>query len=406
MTNANTVFAGHVEHLADAAGVEWFDYQWEFFKWCDSRKIYTSEPRACLYYKTGAGKSITALVAAHLWGHEEVLVITPPSTYDAWVEQGNLLGIKVNCMSHAKFRMKDTKLDRDMMVIADEMHMFGGHSGQGWIKLNRLARGLKAPMVLASATPNYNDADRVFCIQSILDPASVKGGFLQFLYAHCKTEQNPFGMMPNVTGFQQFVDAANYLQDLPGVFYLPDDLTYTIQDHMLGGKISKSMTDFGYSQRKHKIMASLIEEKHTIIFEALVGSHGMLFDNVWWWVQDRINAAHPDKVLIFANHSTVADAAGYSLSQTGLTYSVITGKTGAKTKAAMLDAFRSGKTDVLVGTASLATGTDGLDKVCDTLLILDDTEDDSLRRQLIGRIMPRGSDTDASKKQVHRLVLQ
>jgi hypothetical protein len=60
---------------------------------------------------------------------------------------------------------------------------------------------------------------------------------------------------------------------------------------------------------------------------------------------------------------------------------------------------------VLVGTASLATGTDGLDKMCDSLIILDDTEDDSLRRQLVGRIMPRGEAADASKKQVHRLLL-
>jgi hypothetical protein len=61
--------------------------------------------------------------------------------------------------------------------------------------------------------------------------------------------------------------------------------------------------------------------------------------------------------------------------------------------------------DVLVGTATLATGTDGLDKVCDTLIILDDTDDDSLRRQLVGRIMPRGTSTDASMKKVFRIVL-
>ena len=68
-------------------------------------------------------------------------------------------------------------------------------------------------------------------------------------------------------------------------------------------------------------------------------------------------------------------------------------------------AFLDGVLDVLVGTASLATGTDGLDKVCNQLIILDDTDDDSLRRQLIGRIMPRGEGGDASVKQVHRLVL-
>jgi superfamily II DNA or RNA helicase len=85
---------------------------------------------------------------------------------------------------------------------------------------------------------------------------------------------------------------------------------------------------------------------------------------------------------------------------------LVTGQTPAKKKSARLEAFKDGVLDVLVGTATLATGTDGLDKVCDWLVIFDDTDDDALRRQLIGRIMPRGMDVDASRKNVHRLVLQ
>ena len=57
--------------------------------------------------------------------------------------------------------------------------------------------------------------------------------------------------------------------------------------------------------------------------------------------------------------------------------------------------------EVLVGTASIATGTDGIDKVSDLLILVDDTDDESLRRQIIGRILPRGADTDASKKVIY-----
>jgi len=81
------------------------------------------------------------------------------------------------------------------------------------------------------------------------------------------------------------------------------------------------------------------------------------------------------------------------------------GGTSAKAKRNTIDAFVDGRLDVLIGTATLATGTDGMDKVCDTLVILDDTDDDALRRQLVGRIMPRGIGADAQKKQVYRLVL-
>ena len=68
-----------------------------------------------------------------------------------------------------------------------------------------------------------------------------------------------------------------------------------------------------------------------------------------------------------------------------------------------IDSFRAGATNVLIGTATLATGTDGLNRVCDNMIILDDTEDDSLRRQLIGRIMPRGGVGDALDKTIIRL---
>jgi superfamily II DNA or RNA helicase len=88
-----------------------------------------------------------------------------------------------------------------------------------------------------------------------------------------------------------------------------------------------------------------------------------------------------------------------------MAHAVVTGGTSAKQKSAAIAAFRRGELEVLVGTASLATGTDGMDKVCDSLIILDDTDDDALRRQLVGRIMPRGAGGNAAKKQVHRLVL-
>src|SRR5690606_17322210 len=113
----------------------------------------------CLYYKTGAGKSMTSLAMLKMDGHTEAVVIAPPSTHPAWMKTGERMGIHVTTMSHSRFRMKDTKLSRNVPVIADEMHLFGGQGGQGWKKLDRFAKGLQAPLIMASATPNYNDAE-------------------------------------------------------------------------------------------------------------------------------------------------------------------------------------------------------------------------------------------------------
>src|SRR5690606_31232664 len=179
--------------------------------------------RLCLYHRTGAGKTLTSLACVRLTGAGEVLVLAPPITHDAWVAAGRELGLQVSPISHAKFRQKTYKVRRDQAMIVDEFHLLGGHKGIGWKKLDRIARGLQAPLVIASATPNYNDAERVYCIQHVLDPDSARGGYLQFLYDRCVTRVNPFGQEPIVEGFRYYADAEDYLKHLPHVHYVEDE---------------------------------------------------------------------------------------------------------------------------------------------------------------------------------------
>jgi superfamily II DNA or RNA helicase len=392
-----------VELLQSKAGIEWFDYQLAAL----TRAAGQPGPsqRLCLYYKTGAGKTLTALGLTALWGHSEAVVVSPPSTHEQWEKAGYQIGITVEAMSHAKFRRQETKLSRTKAIIADEFHLFGGHGGMGWKKLDKLAQHLKAPLILASATPNYNDAERVYCIQHILDPGSVKGGYLAFLYANCLTEENFFGRVPKVTGFQRYASAADYLADLPKVEYLKDDLVYKIHDTPLHAVVPVALEKFGYNKRADRIIASQMEERHALINLAMVSDYGRLYDYIYDVVAHQVES-QATPTLVFAAHATIAEALGVSLQRNKVKHRVVTGALSAKRKQEAIDRFIKGDLEVLVGTASLATGTDGMDKVCDSLLILDDTDDDALRRQLIGRIMPRGADaTSAHTKYVQRLVL-
>lgn len=391
-----------------------FDYQQEAL---DGMVQQRRPLRACLYYKTGAGKTPTSLAPLQHWAYSEAVVIAPPSTHEAWHQWGLKFGVECETMSHAMFRQAKTRLSRNKPVIADEFHMFGGQGGKGFKKFQTLARHLDAPLVLCSATPNYNDAERCYCIESILDPQRTRGGYLEWLYKHCNTRQNQFGMTPLVDEdepFRNHKDAAEYLASLPGVYYVEDDLVYTIQDVPFDTPLPWAYEVFGYNERRHRLVASQMEDKHTRVYQQLVGKDGYLHDHVYEQVLDRIpdgEAPFKDPVLIYTNHSTVAEAVAETfLAETEkdfiVDHAIITGDTPKKLKAELIQKFKDRKIQVLIGTATLATGTDGLDKVCDRLVILDDTEDDALRRQLIGRIMPRGSDTDASKKQVYRLIQQ
>jgi superfamily II DNA or RNA helicase len=376
-----------------------FDHQENFL---DDVPNLADPARALLFYKTGAGKSLTAMLGMRKLGHTYVVVIAPPSTHQQWRELGKQLKMGVNAMSHAKFRMKDTLLSRTTAVIADEFHLFGGQKGKGWRKFDTLARHLKAPLIMLSATPNYNDAERCYCIQHVLDPHSCKGGYLQFIYQNCTTEQNLFGLEPKVTGFLNYPDAASYLADLPGVYYLPDDLVYSIDDIPYDEDLPAELIELGYDRRKHKMIGSIMEARHTARLQGLVADDGHLRTEVF--EGPVLDVLFQNKtVLVYCNRTSIVEAMARSMDRAGLSYAVVTGETPKLLKETIIQEFRARMHTVLIGTATLATGTDGLDRVCDTLLILDDTDDDALRRQLIGRIMPRGDFVSTAAKKVIRL---
>lgn len=387
-----------VAEFAAKLGVTFFDWQLDAYeKW----KAKTSE-RLLLYYRTGAGKSITALTCIALRGYTQALVVAPPSTHHDWVALGVKLGVSVTAVSHAKFRMRDFLLSKQVPVIADEFHLFGGQAGQGWKKLDRLAQHLQAPLILCSATPNYNDAERCYCVQHILAPKTCRGGYLEFIYQHCKTEQNPFGMMPIVTGFLRFSNAGDYLASLQNVVYLPDNVFATIVDVPLTVHIPDEFDTYGLNRKTGRIMASDMEARHQRTYLALVNDDGKFHEEIYERISTLAGMAS-GPVLLYCNSARVALALAASAEAHRANIACITGAMSSIYKHDLLEKFKRGELDVLIGTATLATGTDGLDKVCDTMIIVHDTNDPSLRRQLMGRILPRGEDADASNKQFYRL---
>lgn len=364
------------------------------------------QPRMVLYYRTGAGKTLTSLACVRVTGHTEVTVIAPPVTHDLWVQTGKALGMDVTCLSHAKFRQKGTKLSKHRALIADEIHMFGSYKAVGWKKLESISLRLLAPLVAASATPNYNDVERCFIIQRLTDPRSTEGGYLAFIYRHCNTDVNPWGHVPKVSGFLHYPDAASFLADLPRVEYIEDKLVYDIEDWPRHLEIPEEFYEYNVDRRAGRIIGSQMERRHREVIHMMVTDNGYL---AYQLVKDleEIIADSPTPVLVFATHTEIVKATVRSLLDSGITAVGVTGETSYPVKREAIEAFKSLEVQVLVGTVTLATGTDGLDKMCDTMVILDDTDDDSMRRQLIGRIMPRGhADEVVHSNRVVRIVPQ
>lgn len=358
-----------------------------------------NDNRLLLFYPTGRGKTKTSLGLMYAKGYTRTIVIAPPATHKAWEVDAASLGMNVTMMSAEKFRKKETKLPRDVPIIVDEVHLLGKHGSMGITKLDRVAPRIPA-IILASATPNYNDADRAYCIVHALDPLSHRGGYVSWIYRHCETKTNPFATTPYVEGFLQFESAADFLVAEGYTAHIEDDADWKEEEFVLATSPAKEgrkeeIIEYGYDRHKHKMVASDMERRHRLAFIDRVNpGTGRLWSDVLEQLREKLYKGKPKPWLVFCQHSTVAEALYESLLAYDEPVYLITGKTTKKQLEAIKYQYinDSNPARVLVGTSTLATGMDGLNKVCDRLLIFDDiVGDDSKRRQLIGRVLPRGT---------------
>ena len=400
-----------VADLGELWDIDWFDYQEVAFDGEATRPF--DSARTCLFFRTGAGKTFTSLALmqiylrhANPWDCDGIVVVAPPRTHAQWQELADKAELSITTMSHAKYRMASTKLSRNSPLIVDEFHLLGGQRGQGWIKLDRQARGMKAPLIILSATPNYNDAERVYCVQHVLDPNAVKGGYVAWLYQNCETKPSNFSIMPEVVGFKDQRPARDHLAELSHVYYVEDphlDFPIDEVEVSVSHHFPPELEKYGLDRRRGRIFASAMEERQARKRYLYLTEQELLRPEVYETIAELAGQV-PGQTLVFCARSKIAAGAHEWARQQGARSGIITGDQTDKFNDGQMSAFLRGELDVLFGTATMGTGVDGLDKICDLLILLDDTDDAALRRQVMGRILPRGADSDASSKRIIRVV--
>jgi superfamily II DNA or RNA helicase len=349
--------------------------------------------RQLLFFPTGKGKTKTALALIATRGHKRVVVIAPPATHGDWIADAKALGLDIRIDSVQKFRMENTKYSKsDVAWIIDEFHQMGGHSAAGWKKLNRMMRTFQGDIVLASATPNYNDAERVFCLTAIGDEAPGRN-YINWLWDNCNCQMNRFSRVPDVdkdTPFKNYDSAIDFLLSRPWVSYIEDTATWTPRDLYLPAFDDDLFERYNINRRKKRIMNSEMEKRHARINHRFIDEEGLIREEILDEVSLELSR-FPDRTkwMVFCAHKTVAQALKRTLS--GNTW-LIDGDTPKTNVDPIKNEFINAQGGWLIGTTAIATGMDGIDKVCTSMLILDDIDGDpSLRRQLIGRILPRGA---------------
>jgi hypothetical protein len=353
--------------------------------------------RQLLFFPTGEGKTKTALALMAMRGHKRVTIIAPLATHKAWAHDAALLGIQVRVDTFHKFRRQDTAYSAslDRAFIVDEFHQLGGHSAAGWKKFNRMMRKFTGEVIMASATPNYNDAERVFCLTAIGDESPSRD-YINWLWDNCNCSINRFSRVPDVdedNPFKNYESAIDFLLSRDWVSYIEDKAEWTPRTLILPAAENVLFERYNTNKRSQKVMNSEMEKRHARINDRFIGEDGLIRPEIMGAVSKELSL-FPDrkKWLVFAFHKTVAQALKRTVP--GNTW-LIDGDTNKKLVDPIKEQFIAAPGGWLIGTTAIATGMDGVDKVCTSLLILDDIDGDpSLRRQLIGRILPRGSADD------------
>lgn len=352
-----------------------------------------------LFFPTGEGKSKTSLAIMACAGVDRLLVIAPKATHRAWLSDALTLGLNIDVVNIETFRRDTFRPKRNTAVIFDEFHQAGGRAGLGWQKFKRLRTGF-SHIIMCSATPNYNDAERVYCALVIGDPSTEKR-YDYWLRDNCNTVPNRFAYYPDVDKirpFQFYDNAIDFLRAQPWVAYVEDTATWNAQELELQAPDLEEFNTLGFSRRHHRIMNSDMETRHKRAVMNVVDEDGFIRDEYIGLIWEKMlqHSDSNERWLVFCMHVEVGKAFVKSAEQAGRETFYVDGDT--KDLDAEKEAFIRTPASYLVGTTALATGTDGIDKVCHKMLILDDIEgDDAKRRQLIGRILPRGAADSAER---------
>jgi hypothetical protein len=358
--------------------------------------------RQMLFFPTGHGKTKTTLGILAAKDIKKVFVIAPNATHADWRRDAHALGMEVLIMTVQKFRQADTKIPREYEAWAvDEFHQLGGHDATGFGKFKRMMRTYTGEVIMSSATPNYNDPERVFCVLLIGDEHP-ETNYLDWLWEYCICKTSPFKIMPDTFGYKDYESNIEFLLTRDWVSYIEDKAEWDERWVTLPETYDDLFERFNADTREEKIINSEMEKRHKRVRNLHTTEDGTIRLEILQIMLTEMNKfPRYQKWMIYCMHSSVSKALYRSLSNADNVF-YVDGDTTKKRLEEQKHGFINAERGFLIGTSSIATGMDGVDKTCHAMFILDDiVGDDALRRQLIGRILPRGAQ-DTSPRLVIR----
>lgn len=363
---------------------------------------------ALLYFTMGKGKTLTAAqIAVNAQADDligSVMIVAPPSTHKQWdTVLKKHLNVPYKIVSHQWLGKNEDFLDKNFrktLVVIDEVHQ-SANRGKVLTKLvSKLVKKCFAALLM-SGTPFRNKEERLYTVHDWLFGDT--GSYERWLHLYCDTEPDRFAYYPKFLRFkageiEDFLNDIDYLP-LKRIFVEREALVYkekvitlpitnpdyeTLQTYSVYG--SKGLKPYitNWVQLSNSVrqkMAYLNYLKYCSYIQRSEDGEMRVY-GTREDVMEIIYSNADRSPIVYCFSSKLSKL--YFEDYFGLCYQV-DGKTTKKNKELAIDAYKS-KGGVMFATDSISTGTDGLQEVTNTIIILDDTMDGTNREQLIGRI--------------------
>ena len=353
-----------------------------------------------LYFTMGKGKTITATqIAVNAQSSdliEKVLIIAPPSTHQQWTELlGKYLKVPFKVVSSQWLGRNQRFLQNDFskaLVIVDEVHQ---SANRGKVLTKVVTRLIKLCFgaVLMSGTPFRNKEERLYVVHNWLFEGVES--YESWLHRYCNTEPDRFAYYPKFISFKaggieeflEHIDDPQY----PRIFIEKESLVFkTIEINLpMENKAAELLKTYSiYGSNRIQISNSVRQK--------------LAYLNYLKYCE-YINRDDSGEIALYVPRQDVLDVIKKYADRNPIVYSFsskvsklyfenykgvahrVDGKTSQKKKENTINVYKK-KGGIMFATDSISTGTDGLQEATNTIIILDDTMDDTNREQLIGRI--------------------
>ena len=361
---------------------------------------------------TGAGKTLSAILAGRYIGLRNTVIVCNNSTVSGWIKSIHSYFKDSNVFSKNVFDEKEVERNKYNRIHKYNIKL--PKDQYNYLILNyetfQLGDGdYIVSELLKNNTVDYIVLDEVQNVkQRNIKEESTRRNVINKLVIHSKEKNKDVHIlaMSATPVINNLTEPKKLIELLSGESH--DDLE--VKESIINGvEMYKYLTRYGIRYKPdysiavneniiHSDGIDLVDELKSVAKGSAIGFEKVLINKKLYSLKEHIKKG----TLIYTHYVTdLTNVIADYIKEMGLSYGFYTGEN----KDGLIK-FKESKIDILIGSAPIGTGVDGIQKVCNTLIALVLPWTSSEYEQLVGRINRQGSNFEKVNIYIPQISIQ